>query len=138
MKKENTFRNKRKKRIKSNREKIDSKSWHTEVKDQSMSVLDAFPYKYVPLILRVGNTTMIWKLSKYPLKGQWKSVFSALESKQIDRFSNGWRLLSSFYQVPHFTSLAPVVSCVMLGCYSWALNFVSQMTKIFGRSIWNF
>ena len=49
VKKENTFRNKRKKRIKSNREKIDSKSWHTEVKDQSMSVLDAFPYKYVPL-----------------------------------------------------------------------------------------
>ena len=45
VKKENTFRNKRKKRIKSNREKIDSKSWHTEVKDQRIP----FPYKYVPL-----------------------------------------------------------------------------------------
>ena len=50
VKKENDFKEwEKKRRIKSNREKIDSKSWHTEVKDQSMSVLDAFPYKYVPL-----------------------------------------------------------------------------------------
>ena len=56
VKKENTFRNKRKKRIKSNREKIDSKSWHTEVKDQSIPFhTNMFHY----VILRIGNTTII-------------------------------------------------------------------------------
>ena len=37
--KRNTLKFKKKKKIiKNNREKIDSKSWHTEVNDQSMSV----------------------------------------------------------------------------------------------------